>query len=184
MGYFKDAKDGIKGAKELGDYHGGMPSIRGSFKDLAALSDDRGQGEILKVGTPAKAVAKGFATPSATEKFTMQIELRCTRQRASRTPVCTSTRPPAEDCAVDRDGSAGEDPSRRPDDDRGAVGRAEGRERGVGGDMNAAMAGIQNTYAGTADAAGRAYLAEQEAAEQQRRHRQRPRRTRPSAIRR
>ena len=58
MGFFKDAKDGIKGAKELGDYHGGMPSIRGSFKDIAALSDDHGQGEILKVGTPAKAVAK------------------------------------------------------------------------------------------------------------------------------
>jgi len=33
-----------------------------------------------------------------------------------------------------------------------------------GGDMTVAMQGIQNTYAGTADAAGRAYLAEQEAA--------------------
>ena len=37
-----------------------------------------------------------------------------------------------------------------------------------GGDMAVAMQGIQNTYAGTADAAGRAYLAEkaeQESAE-------------------
>ena len=34
-----------------------------------------------------------------------------------------------------------------------------------GGDMAVAMQGIQNTYAGTADAAGRAYLAEKEAAD-------------------
>jgi hypothetical protein len=34
-----------------------------------------------------------------------------------------------------------------------------------GGDMAVAMQGIQNTYAGTADAAGRAYLAEKEQAD-------------------
>ena len=42
----------------------------------------------------------------------------------------------------------------------------KGANAAAGGDMNAAMAGIQNTYAGTADAAGRAYLAGQEAAKQ------------------
>ena len=30
MGFFKDAKDAIKGAKELGDHHGGMPSVSGA----------------------------------------------------------------------------------------------------------------------------------------------------------
>ena len=40
MGVFKDGFNAIKGAKELGDYHGGMPSIRGSFKDIAAWSPD------------------------------------------------------------------------------------------------------------------------------------------------
>jgi membrane protease subunit (stomatin/prohibitin family) len=34
-----------------------------------------------------------------------------------------------------------------------------------GGDMNVAMQGIQNTYAGTADTAGRAYLADKAAAD-------------------
>src|SRR4029077_19432530 len=78
MGFFKDAKDGIKGAKELGDYHGGMPSMRGAFKDLAALSSDQGQGEILKNGVATKARVLSFAMPHPTEKFTMQIDLEIT----------------------------------------------------------------------------------------------------------
>ena len=46
-----------------------------------------------------------------------------------------------------------------------------------GGDMAVAMQGIQNTYAGTADAAGRAYLADKEEAKQAAQgRRQRPRR--------
>ena len=73
MGFFKDAKDGIKGAKELGDYHGGMPSIRGSFKDLAALSDDRGQGEILKVGTPATLTVTTRDVTGAQHKQTLRV---------------------------------------------------------------------------------------------------------------
>ena len=75
MGLFKDMKGAISGAKQLGDHHGGMPSIGGAFKDVKALADDRGEGEVLKNGTPAKAIVKSFAMPSATEKFTMQIEL-------------------------------------------------------------------------------------------------------------
>ena len=41
MGLFKgmkDMKDAVAGAKELGDHHGGMPSISGAFKDIKALS--------------------------------------------------------------------------------------------------------------------------------------------------
>ena len=75
MGLFKDMKGAISGAKELGDHHGGMPSIGGAFKDIKALADDHGEGEVLKDGTPARAIVKSFATPSATEKFAMQIDL-------------------------------------------------------------------------------------------------------------
>ena len=39
----------------------------------------------------------------------------------------------------------------------------KGRSRRQAASMNAVMQGLQNTYAGTADAAGRAYLAGREA---------------------
>jgi hypothetical protein len=168
MGFFKDAKDGIMGAKELGEYHGGMPSIRGSFKDLAALSDDRGQGEILKVGTPARAIAKGFAMPSATEKFTMQIELEVHPPEGEPYTVTYLYPTARQKTAL----SAGmEVPVKIHPDDPMMIAvqwdALKGANAAAGGDMNAAMAGLQNTYAGTADAAGRAYLAGQEAAKQQ-----------------
>jgi hypothetical protein len=73
MGIFKDGFNAIKGAKELGEDHGGMPSIRGSFKDIAALSDDQGQGEILKQGVPTKARVNGF--PMQVDRFSMGVEL-------------------------------------------------------------------------------------------------------------
>ena len=133
MGLFKDAKDAIKGAKELGDYHGGMPSTKGSFQDIKAVTDDRGQNEILKNGTPAKAVALGFATASPTEKFAMQIELEI--HPTDGEPVQGHLRVSvgaAEGGAVGGYGSAGEDQHGRPDAGRGAVGRAQGIDRGVG----------------------------------------------------
>ena len=71
MGLFK----GMKDLKGLSDHHGGMPSIKGAFKDIAAVSDDRGEREILKSGTPGKAVAKGFAEPVPGDRFAMQILL-------------------------------------------------------------------------------------------------------------
>ena len=73
MGVFKDGFKAMKGAKELGDYHGGTPSMKGAFKDVIALSDDQGQGEILKHGTPTKAKVLGF--PMQVDKFSMGIEL-------------------------------------------------------------------------------------------------------------
>ena len=73
MGVFKDGFNAIKGAKELGDYHGGMPSMRSSFKDIAKLTDDQGQGDILKHGVPTKARVNGF--PMQVDTFTMGIQL-------------------------------------------------------------------------------------------------------------
>jgi hypothetical protein len=164
MGLFKDAKDALKGAKELGDYHGGMPSVKGSFQDIKALSDDRGQNEILENGTPAKAVALGFATVSPTEKFAMQIDLEIhptdgepykvtyvypsARQK---TPLSAGMEVPVKISA--------DDPSQvavQWDALKGSIAAS-------GGDMNAVMQGLQNTYSGTAEAAGRAYLAGREA---------------------
>src|SRR3954451_10138491 len=78
MGLFKgmkDMRDAVAGAKDLGDHHGGMPSIGGAFRDLNDLSDDRGAAEILKDGAPARAVVKGFSMPSTTERFAMTIDL-------------------------------------------------------------------------------------------------------------
>ena len=130
MGFFKDAKDAITGAKELGDYHGGMPSIRGSFKDIAALTDDRGQGEILKHGAPGQG-AWSTASRCSTEKFTMQIELEVLPARGRR---AVHGRLPVPDRTQKTPLSVGMDVPvkiirRRPDGGRGAVGRAEGRDR-------------------------------------------------------
>jgi hypothetical protein len=71
MGLFK----GIRDVKGLTDHHGGMPSIRGAFKDLGAMADDRGEREVIKKGVPAKAVAKGFAEPVPGDRFAMHILL-------------------------------------------------------------------------------------------------------------
>jgi hypothetical protein len=166
MGLFKDAKNAIGGAKELGDYHGGMPSIRGSFKDIAALSDDRGQNEILKVGTPAKARVLGFPMPSTTEKFAMFVELDVIPPDGEPYTV-PYTYPTARQKAPLSIGM--EVPVKIHPDDPMLVAvqwdALKGSIAASGGDMSAAMQGIQNTYSGTADAAGRAYLAGKEAGE-------------------
>ncbi len=71
MGLFK----GIRDVRRMSDHHGGMPSIRGAFKDLGALADDRGEHEVLRDGVPARAVAKGFAEPVPGDRFAMHILL-------------------------------------------------------------------------------------------------------------
>jgi hypothetical protein len=161
MGFFKDAKDGIKGAKELGNYHGGMPSMRGAFKDLAALSNDQGQGEILKKGVPTRARVLGFATPHPTEKFTMQIDLEITPPDGGDPYKVTYLYPTARQKEAL---SVGMDvPVKVMPDDPTAVAvqwdALMGAVAAQGGAMNAAMAGLSNTYSGAADAAGRAAMA-------------------------
>ncbi len=71
MGLFK----GIRDVKRMSDHHGGMPSVRQSFKDIGALADDRGESEVMKKGYPAKGVAKGFAEPVPGDRFAMQIPI-------------------------------------------------------------------------------------------------------------
>jgi hypothetical protein len=71
VGFFKSMKD----VKELGAEHGGMPSMREAFKDVAAVADDHGEREILKKGTPAKAVITGFTSKFPGDRFSMQVPL-------------------------------------------------------------------------------------------------------------
>jgi len=164
MGVFKDGFNAIKGAKELGDYHGGTPSMKGSFKDIIALSDDKGQGEILKHGTPTKARVLGF--PVQVDKFSMGVELDVYPPAGGdpyKVQYVFATARMKTMLSVGM-----EVPVKVMDDDPNAVAvqwdALKGSIAASGGDMAVAMQGIQNTYAGTADAAGRAYLAEQEEA--------------------
>jgi hypothetical protein len=160
MGLFKDMKGALGGAKNLGDHHGGMPSIGGAFKDVKALSDDRGEGEVLKNGTPAKAIVKSFATPSPTEKFAMQIELEIHPPGGAPYQI-TYVYPTARQKAAMSVGM--EIPVKYLPDDLARVAvqwdALKGSIAAAGGDMAAVMGGLQNTYSGTADAAMRQAMA-------------------------
>ena len=152
MGFFKTAKD----VKNLSQHHGGMPSIRGAFKDVAALADDRGEGEVIKNGVPGKAIVKGFAEPVPGDKFAMHIPLEIhppsgapytidyvfptTRMKAAITvgmeiPVKLLPDQP-ERVAVQWDAQ-------------------QASIAAAGGDMAAVMSGMQATYGGVADQAMR-----------------------------
>ncbi|HEY3670622.1 MAG TPA: SHOCT domain-containing protein [Acidimicrobiia bacterium] len=160
MDIFKDGFGAIKGAKELGDYHGGTPSIKGSFKDIKALTDDKGQGDILKHGTPTKARVLGF--PMQVDKFSMGVELDVFPPAGGdpyKVQYVFATARMKTMLSVGM-----EVPVKVMDDDPNAVAvqwdALKGSIAASGGDMAVAMQGIQNTYSGTADAAGRQYIAD------------------------
>ena len=160
MGLFK----GMKDLKDLSQHHGGMPSIRDSFKDIGRMADDRGEKEVLKDGVPAKAVVKGFAEPVPGDKFAMHIPLEIhapdgapyvidyvfptTRMKAAITvgmeiPVKVLPDQP-ERVAVQWDAQ-------------------QASIAAAGGDMAAVTAGLEATYSGAADAAMRQAQASQAA---------------------
>jgi hypothetical protein len=152
MGFLK----GMRDLKGVSDHHGGMPSIRQSFKDIGAAVDDRGEREVMKKGTPAKAVAKGFAEPVPGDRFAMQILLEvhppsgapyevqyifpATRMKAAITvgmEIPVKIHP--------------EDPNRiavQWDAQQASIAAA-------GGDMAAVTGGLQSTYGNAADQAMR-----------------------------
>lgn len=168
MGLFKDGFGAIKGAKELGDYHGGMPSMGSAFKDIKAVTDDRGQNEILKSGTAAKARVLGFALPVPDDRFAMQIQLEIHPPEGDPYPV-NYVFPSAR---MKAPLSAGmEVPVKISTENPLAVAvqwdALKGSIAASGGDMAAVTQGLANTYQGTADAAGRAYVAGQQAGAQQ-----------------
>ena len=156
MGLFK----GIRDVKRMSDHHGGMPSVRGAFKDIGALADDRGEHEVLKKGTPAKAVAKGFAEPVPGDRFAMHILL--TVHPPAGTPydvdyLFPTTRMKA---AI----TVGmEIPIKiHPDDPQRIAVQWEAQQGAIaaaGGDAAAVMQGMGNTYGKVADDAMRQAMA-------------------------
>ena len=153
MGFFK----AMKGAKELGDYHGGMPRMRDSFKAIQALSDDRGQGDILTHGIPTKATVQGFTTQVPGDPFAMQIPLDVEPPGGGTPYRVDYVFPVARMKAAISVGMVipvKVDPA---DPKRIAVQwDAQKTElAAAGGDMAAVQAGLANTYSGVADAAMR-----------------------------
>jgi hypothetical protein len=165
MGVFKDGFKAMKGAKELGDYHGGMPSMKSAFKDINQLTDDQGQGDILKHGVPTRARVNGF--PMQVDKFSMGVQLDVYPPEGGDPYAVDYVFPTARMKAPLSIGM--EVPVKVMADDPNAVAvqwdALQGSIAASGGDMAAAMQGIQNTYAGTADAAGRQHLADKAAAD-------------------
>jgi putative oligomerization/nucleic acid binding protein len=164
MGFFKDARKGMKDAKELGDYHGGMPSMRGAFKDISALADDRGEGEILKNGIPAKGVVKGFAEPVPGDRFAMHIPIEVHPREGEPYVVDHVFSSARMKAAV----SVGmEIPIKiHPNDPNKIAVQWDAQKASIaaaGGDMAAVQQGFQNTYSGAADAAMRQAMANQQA---------------------
>lgn len=157
MGFFKDMKD----LGKMADHHGGMPSHRGAMKDIRTMADDRGEREVLKEGTPARAVAKGFPEPVPGEKFAMHIPL--------------TVHPPGGAPPYDVDYvfpvvrmkaslSVGmEIPVKiHPDDPQRIAVQWEAQQGAIaaaGGEMAAVTKAFNDTYAGTADKAMREAMA-------------------------
>lgn len=154
MGFFKDIRDVSKAGKDLGDYHGGMPSWKQAISDVKSLADDRGQGEILKHGTPANAVVKGPPMPVQGDRFAMQILLQVQPQNGTPYDV-TYVFPSARMKAGLMPGQTVPIKIDPADPQRVAVqwDAQKANIAAAGGDMAAAMQGMQNIYAGTADAA-------------------------------
>lgn len=152
MGFFKSAKN----LKDLTQHHGGMPSIRGSFKDLGALVDDRGEKEVLDKGVPGKAIVKGFAEPVPGEKFAMHIPLEI--HPPSGAPyMIDHVFPTARMKAAITVGM--EIPVKLlPDEPERVAVQWDAQQASIaaaGGDMAAVMSGLNQTYGGVADQAMR-----------------------------
>ncbi len=152
MGLFK----GMKDLKDLSQHHGGMPSIRDSFKDIGKLADDRGEKEVLKDGVAAKAVVKGFAEPVPGEKFAMHIPLEIHPPNGE-PYVIDYVFPTARMKAAITVGM--EIPVKiHPDDSQRIAVQWEAQQGAIaaaGGDMAAVTQGMQTAYGNVADQAFR-----------------------------
>ena len=164
MGFFKDARKGMSDAKKMGDYHGGMPSMRGAFKDISAMADDRGEDEVLKTGIPAKGVVKGFAEPVQGDRFAMHIPIEVHPREGEPYQVDYVFPTTRMKAAI----SVGmEIPVKvHPNDPNKIAVQWDAQKASIaaaGGDMAAVQQGMSNTYSGAADAAMRQAMANQQA---------------------
>jgi hypothetical protein len=156
MGFFKD----MKGLKELGDHHGGMPSMKSAFQDIRAVTDDKGEKEVIEKGVPAKAICKGFATPVPDDRFSMQIPLEVHPPGGAPYEL-NYVYPTARQKAAISVGM--EIPIKLLPDDPSRIAiqwdAQQANLAAAGGDMAAVTAGLQQTYGGVADAAMREAMA-------------------------
>ena len=164
MGFFKDARKGMSDAKKMGDYHGGMPSMRGAFKDISAMADDRGEDEVLKTGIPAKGVVKGFAEPVQGDRFAMHIPIEVHPREGEPYQVDYVFPTTRMKAAI----SVGmEIPVKvHPNDPNKIAVQWDAQKASIaaaGGDMAAVQQGMSNTYSGAADTAMRQAMANQQA---------------------
>ncbi|HEX8104479.1 MAG TPA: SHOCT domain-containing protein [Solirubrobacteraceae bacterium] len=152
MGFLK----GIRDVKRMTDHHGGMPSIRGTFKDLGAMADDRGEHEVLERGIPARAVAKGFAEPVPGDRFAMHILL--TVHPPSGAPYDVDYLFPVTRMKAGLSVGMEIPVKIHPDDPQRIAVQWEAQQGAIaaaGGDMAAVTQGLNIAYAGAADAAFR-----------------------------
>ena len=116
------------------------------------MVDDRGESEVLKLGTPAKAVAKGFAEPVPGDRFAMHIPLEVHPQRGEPYQVDYVFPTTRMKAAI----TVGmEIPVKvHPEDPQRIAVQWEAQQGAIaaaGGDMAAVQAGMVNTYAAAAD---------------------------------
>jgi hypothetical protein len=152
MGFLK----GMRDLKGVSDHHGGMPSIRQSFKDIGAAVDDRGEREVMEKGIPAKAVAKGFAEPVPGDRFAMQILLEVHPPSGAPYEVAYIFPTTRMKAAI----TVGmEIPVKvHPEDPQRIAVQWDAQQASIaaaGGDMAAVMGGMQSTYGNVADQAMR-----------------------------
>jgi hypothetical protein len=152
MGLFK----GMRDVKRMSDHHGGMPSIRGAFKDIGALADDRGEHEVMEKGTPAKGIIKGFAEPVPGDRFAMHVPIEVHPPNGEPYAVDYLFPTTRMKAAI----TAGmEVPVKiHPDDPQRIAVQWDAQQASIaaaGGDMAAVTQGLQATYGGVADQAMR-----------------------------
>jgi hypothetical protein len=153
MGLFK----GIRDVKRMSDHHGGMPSISGAFRDIGAMADDRGEHDILKNGTPAKAICKGFTEPVPGDRFAMKIPLEVHPPDGGAPYMVDYVYPTTRMKAAMTVGMEVPVKISKEDPMRIAV-QWEAQQANIaaqGGDMAAVMQGMQSTYGNVADQAMR-----------------------------
>ena len=165
MGFFKDIKDVTKQGKALGDYHGGMPSWKQGMSDFRAVTDDGGETEVLKQGNPGNARVVGIPMPVPGNRFAMQVELEV--QGETGAPYTVHYAFPTTRMKAALSPGMTVPVKIMPDDPQHIAIHWDAQQANIaaqGGDMNAAMAGLNSFYGDAANDAMKAAMAGQPAA--------------------
>src|SRR3954447_13451172 len=139
-----------------------MPTWKQAVSDMKAVTDDRGQGEVLKEGTPASAIVKGPPMPIEGDRFAMQILLEVQPPDGRAPYEVTYVFPAARVKAGLMPGQTVPIKVMPGDPQRVAV-HWDAQKANIAAaarDMAAAMQGMQNMSDGTAAAALRRAMAE------------------------